>query len=331
MGRYTGREPPVSASRTTLPQSLPTTSGTWPSVAGSLLTTGTAATPVAILFTISLHGRTTVTGLSLKWAATFTLIAIATAVWSVLARAWTRHGTVRPSAIFGAIPGIWRGFLPAAIVGGVAAIATYASDDLFHALAHEPRLAGILLPTTVLLAGASPWLADQRARLDRAATDRARDLATVATLLATGIATTGAWHVIATDDLIRYWSVADAWRAGLGWSVTGGVPGSSDYYLVELPVYPLLAQGAFSLLGHTYAALRTPAIAISAFLPVATWGAARGVGAGRVWAIVIALTMATIPHARTYVFGAAPTRWHLRDLPDGLRSPRRACVARPAR
>ncbi|NCV23522.1 MAG: hypothetical protein EBV45_16505, partial [Chloroflexi bacterium] len=207
-----------------------------------------AATPVAVLFTIALHGRTTVTGLSLKWAVTFTLIATATAAWSILARTWIRHGTIRPSATFSAIPGMWRGLLPAAVVAGIASIAT---------------------------------------------------------LLATGVATTGAWHVVATDDLIRYWSVADAWRSGLGWSVTGGVPGSGDYYLVELPVYPLLVQGAFSLLGHTYAALRTPAIVIGAFLPIATWGAARGVGAGRVWAIAIALTMATIPHARTYVFGAA--------------------------
>ena len=295
----------MTASRTPSSQSLPITNGTWPSFAGNLLSTGIAATPVAVLFTIALHGRTTVTGLSLKWASTFTLIAIATAAWSILARTWVRHGTIRPSAISRAIPGNWRGLLPAAIVAGIASIATYASDDLFHALAHEPRLAGILLPATVLLAGASPWFADRRVRIDTPAIDRRRDLMTIATLLATGVATTGAWHVIATDDLIRYWSVADAWRSGLGWSVTGGVPGSGDYYLVELPVYPLLVQGAFSLLGHTYAALRTPAIVIGAFLPIATWGAARGVGAGRVWAIAIALTMATIPHARTYVFGAA--------------------------
>ncbi|NDB73834.1 MAG: hypothetical protein EB033_15045, partial [Proteobacteria bacterium] len=266
----------------------------------------------------------------------------------------------------------------------------------------------------------------RRVRTDTVAIDRSRDLMTIATLLATGVATSGAWHVVATDDLLRYWAISDSIRAGapyfvtdgvpgdgsfylvdlpgypilaslayeilghtyaalrtpailassllplaiwasvravgagrvwalalslalvtlphlrtyvvgaaqpdgllatfmatflaflvksapairgisplLGWSVTGGVPGSGDYYLVELPVYPLLVQGAFSLLGHTYAALRTPAIVIGTFLPIATWGAARGVGAGRVWAIAIALTMATIPHARTYVFGAA--------------------------
>lgn len=295
----------MSAPRTPVPQSLPIPNWTWSSFAVSLLSTGIAATPVAVLFTIALHGRTTITGLSLKWATTFALIAIATAAWSVLTRAWIRHGTIRPSAIFSAIPGMWRGLLPAAIIAGITSYASYASDDLFHALAHEPRLAGILFPTTVLLAGASPWFADRRARADNVAIDQSHDLMTVSTLLATGVATSGAWHVIATDDLIRYWSVADAWRAGLGWSVTGGVPGSGGYYLVELPVYPLLAQGAFSLLGHTYAALRTPAIVIGAFLPIATWWAARGVGAGRVWAIAIALAMATIPHARTYVFGAA--------------------------
>ncbi|NBT26893.1 MAG: hypothetical protein EBT09_10140, partial [Actinobacteria bacterium] len=134
-------------------------------VAG-LTATGIAATPVAVLFTIALHGRTTVTGLSIKWAVTFTLIAIATAVWSVIARAWVRHGTVRPSATSGAIRDSWRGLLPAAIVAGIASCATYASDDLFHALAHEPRLAGVLLPATVLLAGASPWFADRSVRID---------------------------------------------------------------------------------------------------------------------------------------------------------------------
>ncbi|NBY46643.1 MAG: hypothetical protein EBQ56_02480, partial [Proteobacteria bacterium] len=179
----------MNASRTPSSQSLPITNGTWPSFASNLLSTGIAATPVAVLFTIALHGRTTITGLSLKWAVTFTLIAIATAAWSILARTWIRHGTVRPSATFSAIPGSWRGLLPAAIVAGIASIATYASDDLFHALAHEPRLAGILLPATVLLGGASPWFADRRVRTDTVAIDRSRDLMTIATLLATGVAT----------------------------------------------------------------------------------------------------------------------------------------------
>ena len=264
-----------------------------------------AAAPVAALLTIALHGRTTLTGLSITWAGTFAILGAATAAWAVLAGAWIRQGTLRPAAVMGAMPGAWRGLLPAAALAGIASVATYASDDLFHALAHEPRLAGTLLPLTILLAGAAPWWADRRARLDRIATDRGRDLATVATLLATGVATTGAWHVVATDDLIRYWAVADAWRAGLGWAVTGGVPGSGEYYLVELPVYPLLAEAAFRLLGHTYAALRTPAIVIAAFLPLATRAAARAVGAGRLWAMTIAVMMATIPHARTYVFGAA--------------------------
>ena len=275
------------------------------SILRDLIVAGVAAAPIAALLTIALHGRTTLRGLSLQWATNFAVITLVTVAWAILARAWNRHGTVRPATVLGVIPGIWRGILPAATVAAVATVATYASDDLFHALAHEPRLAGTLLPGTILLAGAAPWWVDRRARLDRAASDRARDLATVASLLATGIATAGAWHVVATDDLIRYWSVADAWRAGLGWSVTGGVPGSGDYYLVELPLYPLLAEGAFRLLGHTYAALRTPAIVVTAFLPLATWAAARGVGAGRTWSVAVALMMATIPHARTYAFGAA--------------------------
>ena len=283
----------------------PTTSTALGSLPRDLIVVGVAAAPIAALLTIALHGRTTLGGLSLRWAATFAVIALITVAWAILARAWNRHGTVRPAIVLSVIPGIWRGLVPATVVAAVATIATYASDDLFHALAHEPRLAGTLLPGTILLAGAAPWWVDRRARLDRVAADRARDLATIASLLATGIATAGAWHVVATDDLIRYWSVADAWRAGLGWSVTGGVPGSGDYYLVELPLYPLLAEGAFRLLGHTYGALRTPAIVVTAFLPVATWAAARGVGAGRTWAVAVAIMMATIPHARTYVFGAA--------------------------
>lgn len=270
-----------------------------------LLALGAAAAPVAALFTIAVHGRTTLTGLSVRWAATFAALALATAAWTILARTWTRAGTMAPRPVIGAIPGSWRGLVPAAALAGAAAVATYLSDDLFHALAHEPRLGGTLLPATAILVGAAPWLADRRTRLAPAAAARRRDLATVAALLATGVATTGAWHVVATDDLIRYWAVADAWRAGLGWAVTGGVPGSGDYYLVELPVYPLLAEGAFRLLGHTYAALRTPAIVVAAFLPLATWAAARAVGAGRFWAVAIALALTTVPHLRTYVVGAA--------------------------
>jgi hypothetical protein len=298
MGRYPHRHPPVIATR-------PITRTPVMHLLRDLFAAGVAAAPVAALLTIALHGRTTLSGLSLQWATTFAVLTLTTVAWAILVRAWNRHGTVHPATILSVIPGIWRGLVPATFIATVTTVATYASDDLFHALAHEPRLAGTLLPVTILIAGAAPWWVDRRARLDRAAADRARDLATVASLVATGIATAGAWHVVATDDLIRYWSVADAWRAGLGWSVTGGVPGSGDYYLVELPIYPLLAEGAFRVLGHTYAALRTPAIVVTAFLPFATWAAARGVGAGRTWAVAIALMMATIPHARTYVFGAA--------------------------
>ena len=300
----------MTASRTPSSQSLPIANGTWPSFAGSLLSTGIAATPVAILFTIALHGRTTVTGLSLKWASTFTLIAIATAAWSILARTWVRHGTIRPSAISRAIPGSWRGLLPAAIVAGIASIATYASDDLFHALAHEPRLAGILLPATVLLAGASPWFADRRVRIDTIAIDRRRDLMTIATLLATGVATTGAWHVVATDDLLRYWAISDSIRASAPYFVTDGVPGDGSFYIVDLPGYPILASLAYEVIGHTYAALRTPAILASSLLPLAVWASVRAVGAGRVWALALSLSLVTLPHLRTYVVGAAQ--------PDGL-------------
>ena len=147
----------------------PTTSTALGSLPRDLILAGVAAAPIAALLTIALHGRTTLGGLSLRWAATFAVIALITVAWAILARAWNRHGTVRPAIVLGVIPGIWRGLVPATVVAAVATVATYASDDLFHALAHEPRLAGTLLPGTILLAGAAPWWVDRRARLDRAA------------------------------------------------------------------------------------------------------------------------------------------------------------------
>ena len=118
------------------------------SILRDLIVAGVAAAPIAALLTIALHGRTTLRGLSLQWATTFAIIALITVAWAILARAWNRHGTFDPTTVLGVIPGIWRGLAPAATVAAVATVATYASDDLFHALAHEPRLAGTLLPGT---------------------------------------------------------------------------------------------------------------------------------------------------------------------------------------
>jgi hypothetical protein len=275
-----------------------------------LFAVGVATSPVAALLTIALHGRTTLSGLSLQWATTFAVLALTTVAWAVLARAWNRHGNLHPASIATAISGLWRGLVPAAIVAAAATTATYISDDLFHALAHEPRLAGTLLPATILLAGTAPWWVDRRAHLDRAAEDRARDLATVVSLLATGVATSGAWHVVATDDLLRYWAIADALRANAPYFVTDGTPGDGKFYLVDLPAYPLLASFAFEAMGHTYAALRMPAIISSVFFPLTIWWAIRAIGAGRVWSVTLAVAIATLPHSRTYVLGAAQ--------PDGL-------------
>lgn len=270
-----------------------------------LIATTTAALPPAILATIALWGRTSLSGLALHWLVTAIVLTSTTIVWVWFVEIWVYRTPRTGDQHLAIISQAWRGLLPSTGVALLAVIAIYRNDDLFHALAHEPRFAGTLLPTTLILTGAAPWVTHRRTIFPAEVANRWRHLITVTSLLAIGVTTSGAWHVVTLDDLIRYWAVTDAWRTGMGYAVTGGIPGSGAYYLVELPIYPLLTTVAFSAMGHTYAALRTPAIVVGAMLPLATWASARKIGASPLWAFVVAVALPTIPHYRTYVVGAA--------------------------
>ena len=60
----------------------PTTSTALGSLPRDLILAGVAAAPIAALLTIALHGRTTLGGLSLRWASTFAVIALITVAWA---------------------------------------------------------------------------------------------------------------------------------------------------------------------------------------------------------------------------------------------------------
>ena len=92
-----------------------------------------------------------------------------------------------------------------------------------------------------------------------------------------GVGVLQALHLlnVATDDLIRYWAIADALLQGMGYPVTEGTPGGGGFYLIDQPLYPLLILPAFQALGHRYLALHVPLMVANAVLPFVFYALAR--------------------------------------------------------
>ncbi|HEV2126152.1 MAG TPA: hypothetical protein VGW38_25635, partial [Chloroflexota bacterium] len=109
---------------------------------------------------------------------------------------------------------------------------------------------------------------------------------------------------VATDDLIRYWAIADGLLSGTGYPVTTGEAGSGGFYLVELPVYPVLAATSLWLVGHRFIALMVPLAIAHAVLPSALFLLARVCGAGRLSALWLALAVVSFPQYQIYALGA---------------------------
>src|SRR4051794_2658059 len=107
----------------------------------------------AALWTVTLIGRTSLGGLSLRWAGTFLLLAGALLGWTLLSR--------RPALTA-------TGLLPAAATSAVVLAVLYASDNAYHAYVYGPWWRGAALPASVALVLAAPVFAAAAAAWGRA-------------------------------------------------------------------------------------------------------------------------------------------------------------------
>ncbi|HXI15568.1 MAG TPA: glycosyltransferase family 39 protein, partial [Chloroflexota bacterium] len=160
--------------------------------------------------------------------------------------------------------------------------------------------AALVLVSPAFAAGFSGGWAAARAWL----TLRQRAI-TVIALGAVGTLQSLSFIQVATDDLIRYWSVADAWAAGFPFAVAEGAPGSGEFYLVDLPVYPALIALSFAAVGHRYLALHVPLLVANVVLPFALYGAARSTDAARPSALALSLAVLCFPAYQVYALGSA--------------------------
>ena len=249
------------------------------------------------------------TGLSLRWVCTF-------AFFLSLILAWAWLGSRR----FGRLPLAFDtalGLLPSATAAAVLLVPVYFSERLHHQFVFRPELKGVGLPFvgglallapvwTVLLSNgrrATGW--KQTMASARATLHRVRATAALSTVLAAGTLQALSYVAVTTDDLARYWAVADGLRSSAGYPATTGIPGGEGFYLVELPVYPLLAAGSFAVAGHRFLALHLPLIAANVALPLLLYGLARQVKASRLSATWLALAVLCLPWYRVYALGAS--------------------------
>ncbi|MGI8422821.1 MAG: glycosyltransferase family 39 protein [Chloroflexota bacterium] len=257
-----------------------------------------AALPPAVLWALSLHGRSSIVGLSAQWLLTCLGGWLAVVLWSI-------RGGVGSDQRAGPW---WLGLTPAALLSASAVVVLYASPVAYHAWVFAPRPKGLLVPTTVLLAVLAPaigrlFVGDVPAAQKWVET-RWR---AIAALLIGGFAVGHAlsYSQVATDDLIRYWAIADAWAAGAPYAVAEGDPGAREFYLVDLPFYPALVSLGFNLIGHRYIALHAPLALANVALPFLLYGASRAIGATRATAACVALIIVALPMAQVYAFGSA--------------------------
>ena len=237
-----------------------------------------------MLWTIALLGRTSFDALSARWLLACALSWAALVVWMGGPRA------------------AWVGLLPAALLSGVAVAVLYASPEAYHVWVFTPRPKGLLVPLSVLLALGAPALTSGDARAWVA--QRWRWLLAVL-LGGFALAHAVSYSQVATDDLIRYWAISDAWAAGAPYAVAEGDPAARHFYLVDVPAYPALISAAFAAVGHRYLALHLPLGLANLALPFLLYGAARAAGGTRTAAAGVALAITALPMAQIYAFGSA--------------------------
>ncbi|HET7772142.1 MAG TPA: hypothetical protein VFN74_25440, partial [Chloroflexota bacterium] len=243
-----------------------------------------AALPPAVLWTLALLGRSSWDALSARWLVACGLAWAALVLWTGGARA------------------AWLGLLPAALLSGAAVGVLYVSPEAYHAWVFTPRPKGLLVPVSVLLALSAPALTSGNA----AGWVAKRWRWLLAALLGGYALAQGlSYSQVATDDLIRYWAIADAWAAGSPYAVAEGDPAARQFYLVDVPVYPALVATAFAMVGHRYAALHMPLVVANVALPLLLYAAGRAAGGTRLVAAGVALALTALPMAQIYAFGSA--------------------------
>ncbi|MDQ3702962.1 MAG: hypothetical protein M3442_18875, partial [Chloroflexota bacterium] len=262
----------------------------------TLAQTVALALPPAVLWTVAIWGRTSVAGLSGRWVATLVFLTFAVATWADLGTRLTARRRSSPNASpEDDIQHGGLGLLPAALLSAAVVGALYLSDVVHHRFVFEPLLKGVFLPLSLLLVLAAPglavaartgWRVSHEHRLAAVVSAFQEALGARAPLLvgltlgAVGALQAVSLINVATDDLIRYWSIADAFLSGAGYPVTEGNPRGDAFYLVDQPLYPLLILPSFALLGHRYLALHLPLILANVALPFVFYGLAGAAGAG---------------------------------------------------
>jgi hypothetical protein len=252
-----------------------------PAGASPTIVEAVLALPVAALMSVGLFGRTTLQGMTAPWALTGIAAWLAISGWFLWCR---RERTRQPHAFPSGL-----GPLPSAALALAILTVLYVSDTAHHAWVFTAGPKALALSSAALLVWFGGTLRPPIALV----------------LGASGLLHALSFSQVATDDLIRYWGIADGLTRGAGYSVTAGVPGSGEFYLVDLPLFPLFLIPSFASLGHRSAAAQVPRVLANVALPFLQYALVRSCGAGRLRALVLSLSILAWPQYQVYTLGAA--------------------------
>ena len=291
----------------------PPCSHRWKPAVRSVAVGGGAIGVIATSYAVLIWDRTSPLAVSRGWLFTWLAVAVVVSLAAMAGLRWPRAAAGDRSA---RVRWLGRVLLSAAVPAGAYLIAMYGSEAGHHALLLQTNWrglsigAGSLLPLATLVA----WRAFVLVPSPKQGTDgrgwpgrlaHASRPVVPLSLLAWGSILAATYVTVATDDLIRYWRIADALAVGALYPLTVADPSQSGFYIIDLPVFPLLLWPSFTLIGHTLGGLFLPIVLAAALVPWITYGCLRQAGLAGPPAYALTAALTWYPPFRIYVLGAA--------------------------
>ena len=260
----------------------------------------------AVFAAVFFHDRTALTTMSARWAVIWTITAGVLTSWL-----WW---DVRKSSHAHLTSVAWR-WLPLTIPTGLALL-VYGSDSIHHAVTSWNRIR-ILYGALALAALALIWLAQRaawrqaasRAEAWSATLTEAAPVVIVVSLFVQGLIQATPFLHLAVDDLVRYWTIADALATGGGYRIweagVGTAQGGGSGYWTDLPVLPMLLMVSFTLFGHTFTAAHVPMLLANIALPFVLYALYLRLTSHRLWAFIGTSLILFLPFFQIYTLGAS--------------------------
>jgi hypothetical protein len=170
----------------------------------------------------------------------------------------------------------------------------------FPVVAMAIVLEGVFLLKIGAISLAIPEKTERAALLSRSA-----DFAAPFAMLLIGILQASVYIIPIGNAFLRFWAIADALTLGVGYPVTLTEPGpmsaGSPPYVYDLPLFPMMLWGVFSLFGHNSAAAYLPSAFFNILFPLSAYLLIREATHSRVVGLLFGSIVSLFPYFRFWV------------------------------